>query len=125
MTNIPLLLYFFSCQAKKNRSPFYYSMTMFNGGFMNKKELLEEILKNKELKHMTKKDADAFLNKTIDVIKKTVKKGNDVSLIGFGTFSKVRRAARMGVNPSTGEKIKIKAKNLPKFKPGKAWKEML
>jgi DNA-binding protein HU-beta len=100
-------------------------MTTFNGGFMNKKELLEEILKNKELKHMTKKDADAFLNKTIDVIKKTVKKGEDVSLIGFGTFSKVRRAARMGVNPSTGEKIKIKAKNLPKFKPGKAWKEML
>ena len=92
---------------------------------MNKKELLEEILKHKELKHMTKKDADAFLNKTIDVIRKTVKKGEDVSLIGFGTFSKVRRAARMGVNPSTGEKIKIKAKNLPKFKPGKAWKEML
>ncbi len=92
---------------------------------MNKKELLEAILKNKELNHMTKKDADAFLNKTIDVIKKTIKKGEDVSLIGFGTFSKVRRAARMGVNPSTGEKIKIKAKNLPKFKPGKAWKEML
>lgn len=92
---------------------------------MNKKELLEAILKNKELNHMTKKDADAFLNKTIDVIKKTIKKGEDVSLIGFGTFSKVKRAARMGVNPSTGEKIKIKAKNLPKFKPGKAWKEML
>lgn len=92
---------------------------------MNKKELLEAILKNKDLNHMTKKDADAFLNQTIDVIKKTIKKGEDVSLIGFGTFSKVRRAARMGVNPSTGEKIKIKAKNLPKFKPGKAWKEML
>ncbi len=92
---------------------------------MNKKELLEAILKNKELSHMTKKDAEAFLNKTIDVIKKTVKKGEDVSLIGFGTFSKVKRAARMGVNPSTGEKIKIKAKNLPKFKPGKAWKDML
>lgn len=92
---------------------------------MNKKELLEAILKDKALNHMTKKDAEAFLNQTIDVIKKTVKKGEDVSLIGFGTFSKVKRAARMGVNPSTGEKIKIKAKNLPKFKPGKAWKDLL
>ncbi|MDD0853201.1 HU family DNA-binding protein [Halobacteriovorax sp. GB3] len=91
---------------------------------MNKKELIEAILKDKELNHMTKKDAEAFLNKTIDVVKKTVKKGEDVSLIGFGSFSKVKRAARMGVNPATGEKIKIKAKNLPKFKPGKAWKDM-
>jgi DNA-binding protein HU-beta len=92
--------------------------------FMNKKELLEAILKNKELSDMTKKDAELFLNTTIDTIKKTVKKGEDVSLIGFGSFSKVKRAARMGVNPATGEKIKIKAKNLPKFKPGKAWKDM-
>ena len=58
-------------------------------------------------------------------IKKTIKKGDDVSLIGFGTFTKVKRAARTGINPATGEKIKIKAKTLPKFKPGKAWKEML
>ena len=92
---------------------------------MNKKELVETILKDKGLKHLTKKDAELFVNTTLDVIKKTVKKGDDVSLIGFGSFSKVRRAARMGVNPSTGEKIKIKARNLPKFKAGKAWKEML
>ena len=43
----------------------------------------------------------------------------------FGTFTKVKRKARTGVNPSTGEKIKIKAKTLPKFRPGKDWKEML
>ena len=91
---------------------------------MNKKELMEAILKDKELSHLTKKEAELFLNKTMDVIKKSVKKGDDVALIGFGTFSKVKRAARMGVNPATGEKIKIKAKNLPKFKPGKAWKDM-
>lgn len=91
---------------------------------MNKKELVEAILSNKELRHLTKKDAEAFLNQTIDTIKKTVKKGDDVSLIGFGSFSKVRRAARDGVNPATGEKIRIKAKNLPKFKAGKAWKDM-
>lgn len=92
---------------------------------MNRKELIEAILKDKQLNHLTKKDADHFVNTMLDVIKKTIKKGDDVSLIGFGTFSKVRRAARTGVNPATGEKIKIKAKNLPKFRPGKAWKEML
>lgn len=90
---------------------------------MNKNELIDAILSNKELNHMTKKDATAFVNTLTETIKKTVKKGEDVALIGFGTFSKVRRAARAGVNPATGEKIKIKAKNLPKFKPGKAFKD--
>ena len=91
---------------------------------MNRKELIESILKDKNLNHLTKKDADQFVATMLEVIKKTVKKGDDVSLIGFGSFSKTRRAARMGVNPATGEKIKIKAKTLPKFRPGKAWKEM-
>lgn len=91
---------------------------------MNRKELIEAILKDKELNHLTKKDADHFVATLLDVIKKTVKKGDDVSLIGFGSFTKVKRAARTGVNPATGEKIKIKAKTLPKFKPGKAWKDM-
>jgi len=92
---------------------------------MNRKDLIEAILKDKGLTHLTKKDADHFVSTMLEVIKKTVKKGEDVSLIGFGSFCKVKRAARMGVNPSTGEKIKIKAKTLPKFRPGKAWKEML
>lgn len=91
---------------------------------MNRKELVEAILKSKELNHLTKKDADAFINTMLDTVKKAVKKGDDVSLVGFGTFTKIKRAARMGVNPATGERIKIKAKTLPKFKPGKAWKEM-
>lgn len=92
---------------------------------MNRKELIEAVLKNKELRHLTKKDADNFVSFTLDTIKKAVKKGDDVSLVGFGTFTKTRRAARTGVNPATGEKIKIKARTLPKFRPGKAWKEML
>ena len=92
---------------------------------MNKKELIEAILATKELNHLTKKDADLFINHLVDTVKKAVKKGDDVSLVGFGTFTKVKRAARIGVNPATGEKIKIKAKVLPKFRPGKAWKEML
>lgn len=92
---------------------------------MNKKELIEAIIAEKELSHITKKDADALVTTLLETVKKAVKKGDDVSLIGFGTFTKAKRAARMGVNPSTGEKIKIKAKTLPKFRPGKAWKEML
>lgn len=91
---------------------------------MNRKELIDAILKNKELNHLTKKDADNFVATMIETIKKTVKKGDDVSLVGFGSFTKVKRSARMGVNPATGEKIKIKAKTLPKFRPGKAWKDM-
>lgn len=91
---------------------------------MNRKELVEAILKEKTLSHLSKKDADQFVSTMTETIKKAVKKGDDVSLIGFGTFTKVRRSARTGVNPATGEKIKIKAKTLPKFRPGKAWKEM-
>lgn len=91
---------------------------------MNKKELIEAVLQEKNLTHFTKKDAECFVNAFIDTVRKTVKKGDDVSLVGFGTFTKVKRAARMGINPATGEKIKIKAKTIPKFRPGKAWKEM-
>lgn len=92
---------------------------------MNRKELIDAILTNKELTDMTKKDADLFLNTLIDTVKKTVKKGEDVSLVGFGSFTKVKRAARDGVNPATGEKIRIKARNLPKFRPGKDFKEYI
>ena len=88
---------------------------------MNKAQLIEKIAKATD---MTKADTERFLDTTLDTIKKSVKKGNDVSLVGFGTFTKVKRSARTGVNPATGEKIKIKAKTLPKFRPGKAWKDM-
>lgn len=91
---------------------------------MNRQELLEKVAKESGLE-LTKKDSELFLNTTLDVIKKAVKKGEDVSLIGFGTFTKVRRKARIGINPATGEKLKIKAKNVPKFRPGKAWKDLL
>ena len=115
-----------SCRTKKTKGPFpspSNAISMEN--IMNRKELVEAIINNKELSHLTKKDADAFVGCLLDTIKKTVKKGEDVSLIGFGTFCKTRRAARTGVNASTGERIKIKARTLPKFRPGKAWKEMM
>ena len=92
---------------------------------MNRKELVETILQSKELNHISKKDADRFINTMVETVKKAVKKGDDVSLVGFGTFTKVKRAARIGVNPATGEKIRIKAKTVPKFRPGKEFKDLL
>ena len=65
----------------------------------------------------TKAAADAAVNAVIDCITKAVKK-EPVQVIGFGTFSVVKRAARKGINPQTGEKIKIKASKSVKFKPG-------
>ena len=89
---------------------------------MNKTDLIEGMAENAGItKAAAKKALESFLGN----VEGTLKNGGRVSLVGFGTFTKTRRAARTGVNPATGEKIKIKAKNLPKFKPGKAWKDML
>jgi len=81
---------------------------------MNKAQLISEVAKKANL---SKKDAANAVNATIDAIKKNVKKG--VTLVGFGTFKVIRRKARIGRNPQTGEKIRIGAKNVVKFKPGK------
>jgi DNA-binding protein HU-beta len=92
---------------------------------MNRKELIEIMLKDRALASMSKKQANQFIDLFLETIKKTVKKGEDVTLVGFGTFTKTRKASRLGVNPSTGERIRIKARVVPKFKPGKPWKESL
>lgn len=92
---------------------------------MNRKELIENILKDKLMSGMTKKKANQFIDIMLETIKRTVKKGEDVTLVGFGTFTKSRKASRLGVNPGTGERIRIKARVVPKFKPGKPWKESL
>lgn len=92
---------------------------------MNRKELIEALLKDRELSEMTKKQANQFIDVMLDTIKRTVKKGEDVTLVGFGTFTKTRKASRLGVNPSTGERIRIRARVVPKFKPGKPWKDSL
>jgi len=83
---------------------------------MNKGELVAEVSKKAGL---TKKDAACAVDAILDTIKKNVKKS--VTLVGFGTFKVVRRKARTGVNPRTGEKIKIPAKNVVKFKAGKGF----
>ncbi|MEO8209868.1 MAG: HU family DNA-binding protein [bacterium] len=69
---------------------------------------------------ITKVQARAALESIMDSIKKTLKKGGKLSLVGFGTFSISKRKARMGRNPQTGKEIKILAKKVAKFKAGKA-----
>ena len=87
---------------------------------MNKTELIDAIANDNGL---TKKDAESSLKSFIENVSNELSKGNDVQLIGFGTFSVGRRAERTGRNPKTGEEIKIAAANTPKFKAGKALKD--
>ncbi len=71
----------------------------------------------------TKKEAQAAVNCVFSTITKALKKKDTVALVGFGTFKMAQRKARKGRNPQTGEEIKIKAKKVPKFVPGKALKD--
>ena len=83
---------------------------------MNKGDLVKVIA---EAAGVTNAKANDTLNAVIDSIRKTLKKGDKVTLIGFGTFGTAKRAKRAGRNPSTGAKITIPAKTLVKFKAGK------
>ena len=89
---------------------------------MNKAELVAAMA---EKAGLSKKDAEKALNAFIESVEESVKAGDKVSLIGFGTFETRERAAREGKNPRTGEKIKIAASKAPAFKAGKAFKDML
>lgn len=86
---------------------------------MNKTDLVNEVAKVVS----TKKEAQAAVDSVFDTIKKTLKKKENITLVGFGTFKVDKRKARKGRNPQTGESIKIKAKKVPKFVPGKALKD--
>jgi len=87
---------------------------------MTKTELVDAIAKSADL---SKKDAEAALKALTETVTKELKKGEKVTLIGFGTFEVGKRAARVGRNPQTGAEIKIKAAKTPKFKAGKALKD--
>lgn len=87
---------------------------------MNKAELIAVIAEESEL---SKAKAEFAFNSVMDTIKKAVTKGDKVQLIGFGTFSSGKRAARVGRNPKTGEAIKIAAAKTVKFTAGKAFKD--
>lgn len=84
---------------------------------MNKGQLVDSIAGQSGL---TKADSEKALNAAIDAVKEALSKGESVQLIGFGTFSVSERSARTGRNPQTGQEIKIAAKKVAKFKPGKA-----
>jgi DNA-binding protein HU-beta len=82
---------------------------------MNKAELIDAIASGAKL---TKADAGRALDATIESINKALKKGDRIGLVGFGSFSVAKRAARIGRNPQTGKEIKISAKKVVKFKAG-------
>ncbi|MBF0368062.1 MAG: HU family DNA-binding protein [Magnetococcales bacterium] len=87
---------------------------------MNKTELVEAVAAETEL---TKVQAAASVEAVLNAIQDALKNGDQVGLVGFGTFSVTERAARMGRNPRTGKEIEIPAAKLPKFRPGKGLKD--
>ena len=89
---------------------------------MNKTELIAAIAEQAEI---SKKDAEKALKAFVDVVTEQLKEGEKVQLVGFGTFEVSERAAREGRNPQTGKTMKIAACKAPKFKAGKALKDMI
>jgi len=87
---------------------------------MNKAELIDAVAGSANL---SKADASRAVDAVVDSIAKALKKGQQVAVVGFGTFSVKHRAARAGRNPRTGETIKIAASNVPGFKAGKALRD--
>jgi DNA-binding protein HU-beta len=89
---------------------------------MNKAELIDAVAESADL---SKASAGRALDAAIDAVTNALKKGDNVTLVGFGTFSVRSRAARTGRNPRTGEEIQIKASKVPGFKAGKALKDAI
>lgn len=87
---------------------------------MNKAELIERMADDADI---SKAAAERALESLMTAVKTTLKKGGEVTLTGFGSFKVTKRAARAGRNPRTGAEIKIKARKVPKFTPGKALKD--
>ena len=89
---------------------------------MTKIEFVDAVAKETE---WTKKDSEEAINAVVKVITNALVAGEKLSIVGFGTFEVVERAAREGRNPQTGESLMIKAYKTAKFKPGKAFKELI
>jgi DNA-binding protein HU-beta len=89
---------------------------------MNKNELIDEVAR---VSGLSKGDATAALDAVFDSIAEALKKGDEVRLLGFGTFAVAQRAASEGHNPRTGEKIMIAAARVPRFRAGKGLKDAL
>jgi len=89
---------------------------------MNKTDLINQVTETSEL---SKKDAAKAVDAVFDTVQESLKEGEPVQLIGFGTFEVRERSARKGRNPQTGEEIDIPASKVPAFKPGKGLKEIV
>jgi DNA-binding protein HU-beta len=89
---------------------------------MNKSQLIAAVASDSGL---SKSDSARAIDSLIDTVTRTLKKGDEVSITGFGKFSVVKRAARQGVNPRTGERVKIKASKAPKFSAGATLKQAI
>ena len=89
---------------------------------MNKSELIAMMAEKADL---SKKDAEKALNAFVESVQETVKTGDKISLVGFGTFELRKRESREGKNPRTGEKLTIAACSVPAFKAGKAFKDFV
>ncbi len=87
---------------------------------MNKTELIAAVAEKGQI---TKKDAEKAVAAVIEIIEETVKNGDKVQIVGFGTFERRSKVARVGCNPRTGEQINIPASKAPAFKAGKAFKD--
>jgi len=89
---------------------------------MNKAQLVDKIARQTK---QTKTGVEKTLNAALDAIKKSVRKGEDVTLVGFGTFTQSKRKERAGRNPQNGDEIRIPAMTLPRFRPGKEFRDLL
>ncbi len=87
---------------------------------MNKSELINAVA---EKAGISKKDAEVAVSSLVDVIIENVANGEEIRIVGFGTFERRERKERVGSDPRTGEKIQIAASKVPAFKPGKSFKE--
>lgn len=89
---------------------------------MNKAELIDKVARKTLL---TKQQSEQVLDAALEVIARAVSRGDDVKLVGFGTFCRTTRKSRPGRNPKTGTALTIPAQKVPKFKPGKDFKELV
>lgn len=89
---------------------------------MNKAELIDKVSRKTTL---TKTQSEEALDAALEVITRAVSKGDEVKIVGFGTFSRGTRKARSGRNPKTGTQIEIPATRVPKFRPGKDFRDIV
>jgi DNA-binding protein HU-beta len=89
---------------------------------VNKAQLVDLLSQNTK---MTKMQTELFLDAAIEIIQGAIASGKDVKLVGFGTFSSLEKKARKGRNPKTGEVVEIPCQKVPRFRPGKEFKDLL